>query len=261
LAFFGQYFQNQGTYTQTFTTLAGCDSTFTLNLTVLPASNSNLTDAICEGDSYSMGPYTFTSEGSYIVNLNSTNGCDSIVNLTLSIIPLPLASFSYTPGYLTVEDNHVFFQDASVQSTSVFYNLGNGQTSSSFNPDAVYPNEGEYTITQIAFNSLGCSDTTSLTLLVNPVSNFFIPNSFTPDNDGINDTWKISMTSIKEYEVRVFDRWGEQLFHSDDLYNYWNGQVNNTGGKVKGDIYVYTIKIVDYLGREKSFRGNVNLVR
>lgn len=261
LLFFGQYYNANGTFTQTYTTAAGCDSTFTLNLTVNPVPVTNLADALCEGDSYSIGPYNFTAEGNYVVNLNSSNGCDSIVNLTLDIIPLPTASFTYSPGYVTVEENHVYFQDASVQSTSVFYTLGNGQSSSALNPDAVYPNEGEYTITQIAYNSLGCSDTTSLTLLVNPVSNYFIPNSFTPDNDGINDTWKISMTYIREYEVRIFDRWGEQLFHSDDLYNYWNGQVNNSGGKVKGDVYVYTIKVIDYLGKERSFRGNVNVVR
>ena len=77
-----------GSYTQTLQTVNGCDSVVTLNLTVNPVANTNLTAAICEGSSYTENDFNASEAGTYTRNLQTVNGCDSIVTLTLTINPV-----------------------------------------------------------------------------------------------------------------------------------------------------------------------------
>ena len=77
-----------GTYTQNLQTVNGCDSIITLNLTVNPVENTNLTAAICEGTTYTENGFNVSEAGTYTQNLQTVNGCDSIVTLTLTVNPV-----------------------------------------------------------------------------------------------------------------------------------------------------------------------------
>ena len=76
-----------GTYTDVLTASNGCDSTVNLTLTILPTFTTDLTESICDGDSYTVGTSTYTTAGTYSDVLTASNGCDSTVNLTLTILP------------------------------------------------------------------------------------------------------------------------------------------------------------------------------
>ena len=76
-----------GTYSDVLTASNGCDSTVNLTLTILPTFTTDLTESICDGDSYTVGTSTYTTAGTYSDVLTASNGCDSTVNLTLTILP------------------------------------------------------------------------------------------------------------------------------------------------------------------------------
>ena len=86
--FFGQTLTMAGTYTHTLQSVIGCDSVITLTLTVNPVYNTSTTATICEGDSYNFFGQTLTTAGTYTHTLQSANGCDSMITLTLTVNPV-----------------------------------------------------------------------------------------------------------------------------------------------------------------------------
>jgi len=100
-------------------------------------------------------------------------------------------------------------------------------------------------------------------LEVKDVFAFYIPNAFTPNSDGRNELFLPKGINIDEssYNFRVFDRWGNQIFYTNDLYEGWNGRINNTSDKVcQQDVYVYLITLKDIGGSSFEYVGTVTLV-
>ena len=90
----------------------------------------------------------------------------------------------------------------------------------------------------------------------------FIPNTFTPNGDGLNDTWGPLMTEYSEngYMLTIFDRWGQRIFMTEDPTVQWDGTVD---GKyvAPNSIYTYRIVVRDYTGQEYEFVGHVTVLR
>ena len=136
-----------GTYTQNLQTVNGCDSIVTLTLTVNPVANTNLTAAICEGSTYTENGFNVSEAGTYTQNLQTVNGCDSIVTLTLSVNPVANTTLS-----VTICD-------------------GTTYTENGFNVSEA----GTYTQNLQTVN--GCDRIVTLTLTVNPTYNITIDAS------------------------------------------------------------------------------------
>ncbi|MFT6715613.1 MAG: gliding motility-associated-like protein/uncharacterized repeat protein (TIGR01451 family) [Saprospiraceae bacterium] len=94
-------------------------------------------------------------------------------------------------------------------------------------------------------------------------ANLFVPNAFTPDGGGLNDVWMPKGYNLLDYEMRIFNRWGQLLFTSNDLHVGWNGTFK--GGEVQQDVYVYKIyyshELESGLMEEEYLVGTVTLVR
>jgi gliding motility-associated-like protein len=91
-------------------------------------------------------------------------------------------------------------------------------------------------------------------------STFYIPNTFTPNSDGMNEIFKPLATHIHDYKIDVFDRWGLLIFQSTDLDHGWDGTYK--GGKCQQDVYVYKVEYVDDPeNRTHTKAGQVNLIR
>jgi gliding motility-associated-like protein len=121
-------------------------------------------------------------------------------------------------------------------------------------------NEGTYILSA---SLLGPCITDNTKVKINVVycldSFVYIPNTFTPNGDGINDTWKPSVLGIRDYELWVFNRWGEQLFYSRDSTEYWIPKINNV--TLQNDVYTYKFK---YKNHENTYNlkfGKITLVR
>lgn len=107
-----------------------------------------------------------------------------------------------------------------------------------------------------AIDSVGCENTD--TVEVNIKGSIFTPNSFTPNNDGINDEFEIKGESIKNFELWIYNRWGENIFHTIEISDNWDGKY--LGNKCKIDTYLWIIEYLDYNQNFHVLKGHVNLL-
>ena len=120
---------------------------------------------------------------------------------------------------------------------------------------------GVYQATLIVTDVYGCTDTAFIEFMVNESSTFYMPNTFTPDADGINDFFGPSGIGINPdyYDFYVFNRWGEQLYHTSNLNQRWDGTYR--GRIVPQGVYTWLV-IYKEMGFEKLLKkaGHVNVL-
>ncbi|MDP1747275.1 MAG: gliding motility-associated C-terminal domain-containing protein, partial [Bacteroidota bacterium] len=142
------------------------------------------------------------------------------------------------------------------------WNFGDSTTSSLSNPGShTYQNTGTYTITLITSTIYNCIDTAYETIIIEPEFEFYIPNAFTPNGDEKNDSFSPKGVFIKEYEMMIFDRWGNLIFFSDDINKGWDGKINRGTEIALQDVYVYSIRVIDFKKEEYLYKGIVTLLR
>ena len=128
-------------------------------------------------------------------------------------------------------------------------------------PEATPSETVTYTVTVTEDN--GCTDTESVTVNVTQPncddSDIFVPNMFTPNADMINDTWRIESNFIDTYELIVYNRWGEEVFTSNDQDIEWDGTFRNK--ELEPDVYGYYLTATCTNGFEYQKQGNVTLVK
>lgn len=200
---------------------------------------------------------------SYTVKLIVTTnfGCvDSVTKTNLiTAYPNPVANFEADPWESDIYRPKVNFTDISAGASKWFWNFGDGQTSVIKNPSNTYQDSGTYTVTMYIENQWGCADTISKTIRINPDFSIFIPNAFTPDGDGINDSFGAIGYGITEYNMYIFDRWGELIFESHKYGENWNGTTSGKESQI--GVYPYRIDIKDINLKPHSFIGHINLVK
>ncbi|MFY9309430.1 MAG: PKD domain-containing protein, partial [Bacteroidia bacterium] len=216
------------------------------------------------------GEHCYTGSGSYTISLTVTTaqGCTSTgtQNNMITVYQLPTADFGFSPSSpvpLIAAD--IDFTNQSIGSSSWLWDFGDQNDTTGSNeqhPSHIYSDTGTYCITLIAMSNEQCADTIEYCLIVEPEFTFFIPNAFTPfDSQGTNDGFSGYGTNIKEYDMWIFDRWGNMIFHTSDLEVRWDGKANKGKEMAQRDVYVYLVKLVDFRGGEHQYRGTVTLVR
>lgn len=206
--------------------------------------------------------------GTYTVIVTDANGC--LQNQTVFVpggAP-PVADFYFTPEIVNLTDPVVTFMDASGGIISSWHwdfgdqYAGGSDTSALQNPNYSYSDTGVYCITLVIKNPSGlCADSITKCLKVEAPSTFYVPNTFTPNHDGKNELFMAYGTYIREFQMYVFDRWGNMIFESNDLYKGWNGAVDNNGPIVQEDVYVWKVKLVDTNDKPYTYVGHVNLIK
>ncbi len=194
----------------------------------------------------------------------SDSGCvkSLTINDFITVYPNPIASFTVTPASASISDPVISIINLSSGADFWKWNFGDSDTSSAHYPNPhTYADTGVYVITLVTSTLYGCSNTTNQTITIEPDFLFYIPNAFTPDGDGINDTFTGKGTFIKSFEMSIFDRWGNQIFFSNDSSKPWDGRVDNKNVIAKGDVYVYSFKVLDFKNINHSYKGIVTLVR
>jgi len=112
----------------------------------------------------------------------------------------------------------------------------------------------------VAQSSQGCLDTAVYVVQVNAnTGDFFIPNAFTPNNDGKNDVWKVYGSSIRDLEVKIFSQWGQIVFSSKDPQGGWDGYYGGKPAPIGP--YIYVVKVVFTDGKSLTRKGTVSLIR
>lgn len=124
-----------------------------------------------------------------------------------------------------------------------------------------YTSEGVYEVCLIAIENMnGCVDTTCKQLIVHDVPNLVTPNVFTPGGNGHNDTYFFENAGVKEFNCKVFNKWGNQVFEFTDISNTWDGtNMNNDTPCVDGTyFYLYTLTFTN--GIKDSGQGNIQII-
>ena len=179
---------------------------------------------------------------------------DSVLVSTIK----PTANFFTNPTE-GIENLPIYFGNQSQNAVEYYWDFDNGEFSVETNPTNTYVNEGEYLVTLIAMNYLGCTDTISKYFTVHPEYFGYVPNAFTPNNDGNNDYFKGSFVGVKELELFIFNRWGELIYQSNSLRARWDG--TEKGKEAPIDAYIYKYKLKDYSNITHEYTGHITLIR
>jgi gliding motility-associated-like protein len=212
--------------------------------------------------------FCFNDAGSYDVTLFVTDviGCSGTTTMSnyVTVWPLPQASFSANPQPATLLNNTVQFTDLSVGASEWIWSFGVDDSASVLqNPSYTFGDTGVFDVQLIVTNSYGCQDSISLPVIVQEDYALFIPNTFTPDGDGINDLFFPQGIGVDpaNYQMYIFDRWGNQIYVTSAWPGGWDGTVQGSSRLCQIDTYVYKITTADPNGAKKVYIGHVNLIR
>jgi gliding motility-associated-like protein len=254
----------------------GC-TPFTTTLTNTTADVSNCVWTISNGTVITgceTVPVTFTQGGCYDVTLTTTsaNGCSSTftANNLICVEDYPNASFTPSSNELSTLNTEVYFDNTTTGASTYAWTFGVDDDGSTVeNPIYTYPNEGpgQYEVTLVATSPLGCTDTATAIIQVYEELLFYVPNTFTPDIDVYNPVFLPIFTSGFDpynYNLMIFNRWGEVIFESNDPQVGWNGSYGNNGeiDMVQDGVYTWKIEFkVTRNDERKRVVGHVNLIR
>lgn len=273
---------NSGIYFDTIPNSAGCDSIITINLTILNSSSSiNVTS--CRSYISPSGNYTWTNSGSYIDTVSNTLGCDSIITINLTITDNSSSTINISACNSYTSPSNMFIWTSSgtyldtianisgcdslitlnlvIQSSS--YSLITDTACKSYNSPS-----GNYTwVTSGIYNdtipnTFSCDSIITIDLtILDCECNLFIPNAFSPNNDEKNDYFiPISNCSFIEYELKIFNRWGEEIFSSYDSNKGWDGIYKSSKSQI--DTYIYRIKYkMEDMDDTEIRYGSISLIR
>jgi gliding motility-associated-like protein len=180
----------------------------------------------------------------------------------ITVLDTPIAAF-YFENYEVDMFTPVFeLYDVSENSTSVKYFLGTEFLTEDPNYSFSLLDTGNYSIWQVAKARNLCTDTSFLdTIRVKPRYLAYVPNSFSPDGDGINDLWFPEIFVSKTYALTIYNRWGKIIFTSNIAKEGWNGKINNEDSDCQIGTYFFTLFTTDEDGLQWYHEGKVNLIR
>ena len=252
--------------------IAISESNFCLNDTIsLSTSPSPNTSYVWSG------PNNFTSTSPSIslvlTNVNlageytlvATRGrCSSeAASITVpDIIPKPVAAFTSNPkipAKLTAPVT-VQFTNNSTDADTYLWDFGDGSTSDEENPVHTYTDFGEYSVTLTATKSNACSTSVAQGKFIITVDNaIFIPNTFSPNGDQINDQFIVTISNIQSYRIQIFNRYGSPLFQANDIFDNWKGEYNSRPLPV--GTYYYIIDAISLNGDVIKKSGPISIIK
>lgn len=215
---------------------------------------------------------TFPSEGLFDVTLTLTtsNGCvgSTTYNDYIYVEAEPFADFTPSTFETTISNTNVQFTNNSLGATSYSWNFGDSSpNSTSVNPMHTYPDHpGTYVIELIAYSALGCPDTTYRTIVINDELIFYVPNTFTPDDDDFNEYFQPVFTSgfdPFDFSLYIYNRWGEIIWESHDTNVGWDGTYGvDRSDLVQDGTYTWKIEFKTTMSDErKLYIGHVNVLK
>ncbi len=194
----------------------------------------------------------------YIVSVSDECQTFTVEDGVQIIVKAPIADFDISSG-LVFNDVPIRFQNLSQDAITYEWDFGDGQNSTEVHPNNTYDEYGSYLVTLIATDWKGCKDTIQKPVYIEEEWYIYVPNTFTPDEDEFNGTFKVSAIGIRQLSVQIFNRWGELIFEGNDPRFIWDGTYN--GVVVPDGTYTYKIDFTTNSGREKQLIGHVNSLR
>jgi gliding motility-associated-like protein len=220
--------------------------------------------------------YTFLQSGCYDVTLTTTeNGCSNSLTIEdyICIENPPTAFFTTNPTQITDFSQPTSFINSSTGAVNYIWEFSDGQNSDEINPILFFSNNslGGVSATLTVINELGCESSYSSflafnvnTLVEDSNVDVFIPNTFTPYTNESNQLFIPIFSDpelLEEFELNIFNRWGEQVFKSFDYSIGWDGTLGNFDTIVQDGVYIYEVKYRSKNTLRKKIVGHINLIR
>ena len=286
-----------GNYQVTVTDANGCQATTSSNAIINPLPMPNITAMNNTGCSPVCATFNLTSNspivtanwtlgdgsvasgtsanscylttGIYTINATVTdaNGCSNTAQNTAEVYPEPIADFNHAPLKPVINiDPEVTFTDASHGATIASWNwyfMNTAQyTSNQQNPTFMYTEPGTYAVALVVKSDKGCTDTIVRELVVGEDYGIYVPNAFSPNEDGLNDIFQPKGFGIVKYEIQIFDRWGEKVFSTKNFEEGWNGKFQGRGGDIcEEGTYTWLINVTSVFGKAHEIKGHVTLIK
>ena len=260
----------------------GCTATDSLMITVINPFLMTVSNdtTICAGQTANLSAtgansYQWSPAGSLSSATSSNPNATPVVNTTYTVIGSDNICFFDTSSIqvfvnplptLSAGNDSLIYQG---QTITLNASGGNGiyswspssglSCSSCATPTAAPTTTTTYYVTLTDANGCVSYDTITIEVFCNN-SSLFIPNAFTPNGDGKNDKFYVRAYGLNQFNYfRVFDRWGQIVFETNDINVGWDGTYN--GKALNTDVFVYTVEVVCTDGRTIRKRGNVTLIR
>lgn len=194
----------------------------------------------------------------YTVSVSDECQTFTVEGSTQVIVVKPTADFT---AYSTTYFNGmpITFTNLSQNAVDYIWDFGDGNGSTIIHPQNTYDLPGVYYITLIAIDEKGCRDTVVKPINIEEEWWVYIPNAFTPDGDRSNNDFRASTIGIREFEIKIFNRWGEMVFEAQDPRFIWDGTYN--GAYSQDGTYTYKVHFITNSGREKNLVGHVILLK
>ena len=208
--------------------------------------------------------YKFDKAGEYLIELSvvSNSGCSDTESLIFNLSDRPIADFYHYPEKITTLNPTVEFINLSTEGL-VSWTFDDGFSSVEWQPIHYYDSAGWYDVQLTLEDENGCLDSITKSLLVENELIFYLPTSFTPDGDGLNDEFGLrgfNTDRVQDFSLVITNRWGEVIFSVNDVSQTWNGE-NLLGNAAMTGTYLWSIRIKDELGKQIRKIGEVTLLR
>jgi gliding motility-associated-like protein len=211
----------------------------------------------------------YNQTGCYDVTVTHTDsqGCDTTVTFqSIVCVEESVAEFTTSPGVIGPGNNTVMFLNSSQGAQNYLWNFGDGNTSTEFEPSNEFDvsTQSGYEVSLITYSDAGCSDTAFAPISYEEQLIFYVPNSFTPDSDEHNQTFCPIFTSGFDpfnFEMKIYNRWGELIFVTLDHTKGWDGSYGSKGIHVQAGVYTWVINFKPKSNDEKIVvNGFVNVL-
>jgi gliding motility-associated-like protein len=209
----------------------------------------------------------YLGAGTYSLTVTDSLGCQASQEVTV-IESSPTAEITssiaqaYTNGPIQLQSTST---PGLFALTSWYWDFDDGSFSNLENPLYTFAEAGIYSVTMVVTDELGCTDTASYIIEFDPDFVFYIPNSFTPDGDRINQIFLPVFSGgidAANYQMLIFNRWGEIIFESQDPTIGWDASFSLNGNPCQAGTYTYVVSFkVPSLSEQKTISGHVNLIR
>ena len=213
--------------------------------------------------------HLYESDGLYPVTLviETTLGCQDTLSLTLQDLvnthPKPQADFSVDKYHSDICNAEIRFTNTSQGATDFFYFFDDGEANTTeANPSHDYRTGGMRRPSLIVTSEFGCTDTVYQEVFIEPFS-VYAPNAFTPNGDEFNTTFlPVANLEIGDWQLEIFNRWGELIFTSLDSNFGWDG-TTQTGELSPNGTYIWQLHYTpcDPRNITKQSSGSVHLLR
>lgn len=215
--------------------------------------------------------HLYEKPGTYFVShrIISESGCiDTLFersDIPIVVHPKPESSFRVSPAKTDIYNpNFQIAIDPQGSNVQTWLLLPDGRRLDPRQTEFIYTAQdtGRQQFFQFTQNEHGCLDTMLIETYVSYPFRVYIPNAFSPNNDGKNDFFSYSILGTNEFEIIIFNRWGERVFQSQDLTNFWNGRIQNSQENAPTGVYSYQIRLrIKESGESYFKRGYVSLLR